>query len=120
MTERYENAGFVGQQGSRRSLNTPALVIDKAALERNIKRMADFAAGHGLALRPHASFARRRVRKIVSSAYVADDVRKGSRVRIRRSMVESSVVIENDVHLHDTLVLPGVRIGRGSREASGQ
>ena len=33
---------------------TPSLVLDVDALERNISRMASFAEGHGLALRPHA------------------------------------------------------------------
>jgi D-serine deaminase-like pyridoxal phosphate-dependent protein len=39
---------------SRSEIPTPALVIDRAALERNIARMADFAAARGVALRPHA------------------------------------------------------------------
>jgi D-serine deaminase-like pyridoxal phosphate-dependent protein len=38
----------------RAELPTPALVIDRAALERNIARMAAFAAERGIALRPHA------------------------------------------------------------------
>jgi D-serine deaminase-like pyridoxal phosphate-dependent protein len=38
----------------RSDLPTPALVLDRAALERNIARMAAFAAQRGLALRPHA------------------------------------------------------------------
>jgi D-serine deaminase-like pyridoxal phosphate-dependent protein len=45
---------LIGRQGSRRSLNTPALVLDVAALDRNIAAMAAFAAAHGLKLRPHA------------------------------------------------------------------
>lgn len=45
---------LIGQQGSRAALNTPALVIDRDALERNIAAMAAFAKQHGLALRPHA------------------------------------------------------------------
>ena len=45
---------LIGQQGSRASLNTPALVLDQAALERNLATMADFARARGLALRPHA------------------------------------------------------------------
>ncbi len=36
------------------AIETPALLIDAAALERNLRRMADFAARHGVALRPHA------------------------------------------------------------------
>jgi D-serine deaminase-like pyridoxal phosphate-dependent protein len=38
----------------RADLPTPALVLDQAALERNIAKMAGFAAARGLALRPHA------------------------------------------------------------------
>ena len=35
-------------------LETPALVIDAATLDRNIARMAETARRHGVALRPHA------------------------------------------------------------------
>lgn len=45
---------LIGQQGSRAALNTPALVIDRDALDRNIAAMAAFARQHGLKLRPHA------------------------------------------------------------------
>jgi D-serine deaminase-like pyridoxal phosphate-dependent protein len=45
---------LIGQQGSRRALNTPALVIDRDALQRNVERMAAFAKQSGVALRPHA------------------------------------------------------------------
>lgn len=45
---------LIGQQGSRASLNTPALVIDGDALERNIASMAAFTKAQGMALRPHA------------------------------------------------------------------
>lgn len=45
---------LVGQQGSRLSLNTPVLVIDRDALQRNIETMAQFARSKGMALRPHA------------------------------------------------------------------
>ncbi len=45
---------LIGQQGSRLALNTPALVIDRDALERNIAAMASFAKAQGVALRPHA------------------------------------------------------------------
>jgi 3-hydroxy-D-aspartate aldolase len=48
------HAHLIGRQGSRRSLNTPALVVDVDALDRNIAAMAGFAAGAGLKLRPHA------------------------------------------------------------------
>ena len=38
----------------RLELPTPALVVDRAALARNIAKMAAFAAARGVALRPHA------------------------------------------------------------------
>lgn len=45
---------LIGQQGSRRSLNTPALVLDLDMLDRNIAEMAAFATAHGVKLRPHS------------------------------------------------------------------
>jgi len=48
------HAHLIGRQGSRRDLNTPVLVLDLDRLDRNIARMAEFAATHGLQLRPHA------------------------------------------------------------------
>jgi 3-hydroxy-D-aspartate aldolase len=48
------HAHLIGRQGSRRDLNTPALIIDLEALERNIATMARFAVRAGVALRPHA------------------------------------------------------------------
>src|SRR6185312_6094469 len=45
---------LIGQQGSRMARTTPALVIDRDALERNIAAMASFAKAQGVALRPHA------------------------------------------------------------------
>jgi len=48
------HAHLIGRQGSRRDLNTPALIIDLDALDRNISAMARFAARAGVALRPHA------------------------------------------------------------------
>ena len=45
---------LIGRQGSRAALNTPALIVDLPALERNIAAMAAFGARNGLRLRPHA------------------------------------------------------------------
>src|SRR5476649_2928610 len=45
---------LIGQQGSRRSLNTPALVLDLEMLERNIAEMARFAKENNVHLRPHS------------------------------------------------------------------
>ncbi|NML07879.1 DSD1 family PLP-dependent enzyme [Sphingomonas sp. G-3-2-10] len=38
----------------RADLPTPVLILDRAAMDRNIAAMAGFAAARGLALRPHA------------------------------------------------------------------
>lgn len=53
MTDEAMHRHLIGQDGSRRELNTPVLVLDLDALERNIARMAQFAADHNLVLRPH-------------------------------------------------------------------
>ena len=45
---------LIGRQGSRAALNTPVLVVDLDALDRNIAAMAAFARERGVALRPHA------------------------------------------------------------------
>jgi 3-hydroxy-D-aspartate aldolase len=50
---RGPNAHLIGVPGGVARLDTPALVIDRPALERNIVRMATHCADAGLALRPH-------------------------------------------------------------------
>lgn len=52
--DRRLHAHLIGQQGSRRALNTPVLVLDRDALDRNIATMAGRASASGIALRPHA------------------------------------------------------------------
>jgi 3-hydroxy-D-aspartate aldolase len=47
------NAGLLGRPGGRAALDTPALVIDRSALDRNIAAMAAHARATGVALRPH-------------------------------------------------------------------
>ncbi len=42
----------IGQRVDR--IDTPSLVVDLDAMERNIQRMADFARKHGVRWRPHA------------------------------------------------------------------
>lgn len=54
MNARDIHRHLIGQQGSRASLNTPALLIDLDALDRNIGRMAQVGNMAGVALRPHA------------------------------------------------------------------
>src|SRR5215510_12236655 len=48
------HGSLIGRAAARDRLNTPALVVDRDALDRNLARMAEFARGHGTALRPHA------------------------------------------------------------------
>jgi len=48
------HAPLIGQQGSRAALNTPVLVLDRDALDRNIATMAALAKARGVTLRPHA------------------------------------------------------------------
>jgi D-serine deaminase-like pyridoxal phosphate-dependent protein len=45
---------LIGRQGSRADLNTPVLVVDADALDRNIARMAALASARNVRLRPHA------------------------------------------------------------------
>lgn len=45
---------LLDRPGSRADFNTPVLVIDREALDRNIARMAAFAQRRGVKLRPHA------------------------------------------------------------------
>lgn len=54
MTDEELHGHLIDRQGSRRDFNTPVLVVDLDALDRNIARMAAFAAANGLKLRPHA------------------------------------------------------------------
>jgi len=53
-TDRELHAHLIGRQGSRADLNTPVLILDVDALDRNIAAMAALTAHHGVALRPHA------------------------------------------------------------------
>lgn len=48
------NAQLIGQQGSRKALATPALVLDLDLLDANIAAMAERSRATGLAVRPHA------------------------------------------------------------------
>ena len=45
---------LIDRQGSRADLNTPILVLDVEALDRNIAHMAGLVAERGVRLRPHA------------------------------------------------------------------
>jgi D-serine deaminase-like pyridoxal phosphate-dependent protein len=47
------HGSLIGQQGSRADLNTPVLVLDIDALDRNIAMMGGLTAARGIGLRPH-------------------------------------------------------------------
>ncbi len=50
----HPNTALIGVAGGRALLDTPALLVERPALLRNIARMADFARARGIGLRPHA------------------------------------------------------------------
>jgi 3-hydroxy-D-aspartate aldolase len=52
------NEKFIGREGGRMRLNTPALLLDLDALERNIAAMAAHAKKAGINLRPHSKGAK--------------------------------------------------------------
>jgi D-serine deaminase-like pyridoxal phosphate-dependent protein len=54
MNDRELHTHLINQQGGRRSFNTPVLVIDLDAFEKNVADMAAYAKASGLRLRPHA------------------------------------------------------------------
>ena len=47
------NAYLIGVPGGRHTLDTPALLLDRTALTRNIAKMAAIAKRRGIGLRPH-------------------------------------------------------------------
>lgn len=54
MAGRFVNEGLIGRPGSRGKLQTPALVLDLDAFERNVAAMAEHCTRNGMKLRPHA------------------------------------------------------------------
>lgn len=64
---------------------TPALLLDEAALSRNIARMADFLKGHGKGFRPHA--------KTHKSPHVAALQLKAGAVGVCAAKVSEAIVL---------------------------
>lgn len=54
MNDRDLHAHLINQQGGRHSLNTPVLLIDLDAFEKNVADMAAYTKANGVRLRPHA------------------------------------------------------------------
>ena len=89
-TDRDLHDHLIGQQGSRADLNTPVLVLDLEALDRNILAMAALAANHGVALRPHA--------KTHKSVDIAQRQRKAGAVGVCCAKIgEAEVLAEGGV-----------------------
>ena len=54
MAREFLNSRLIGKAGGRLELATPALVLDRAAFQRNVAAMQAHCARVGLKLRPHA------------------------------------------------------------------
>lgn len=87
----------------RSDLPTPALVLDAAAMDRNIAAMAGFAAERGLALRPHA--------KTHKSAEIARRQIAAGAVGICCAKLGEAEALAaegvSDIHLTSPVVTPG-------------
>ncbi len=86
----------------RSDLPTPALLIDRAALERNIARMAEFAQAQGVALRPHAKTHK-------SAEIVRRQIAAGAVGICCAKLAEAEVLAEAgiaDIHLTSPVVTP--------------
>lgn len=87
----------------RADLPTPALLLDVAAMERNIAAMAEFARSRGLALRPHAKthksgeIARRQIAHGAAGICCA-------KLGEAEALADAGV---DDIHLTSPVVTPG-------------
>ena len=87
----------------RSELPTPALVLDRGALDRNIARMAGFAAARGMALRPHAKTHK-------SSAIGRRQIAAGAAGLCCAKLGEAQALAADglaDLHLTSPVVAPG-------------
>lgn len=91
------------QPFSRSDLPTPVLVLDAAALDRNIAAMAEWAGARGLALRPHA--------KTHKSAEIARrQIAAGAVGLCCAKLAEAEALAAegiDDIHLTSPVVTPG-------------
>ena len=79
------NEHFIGVAGGRAQLNTPALLVDLDAFERNLAAMAQQARTARVALRPHAK-AHKSIavakRQLEAAAVGVPDERTGEAVKL--------------------------------------
>jgi len=96
------NEALIGRAGSRSALDTPALIVDLDALERNIAAMAMAARAAGIALRPHA--------KTHKSARIAEmQVAAGALGICCATLGEAEAMVEGGlpgVHITSPVVTP--------------
>lgn len=81
------------------AIDTPALVVDLDAFERNLQRMADFARGRGLRLRPHAKTHKcvEIARRQVAAGAVGVCVQKLSEAQVMAAGGITDILVSNEV-----------------------
>lgn len=81
------------------AIDTPALVIDLDAMERNLDRMAAFAAQHGVMLRPHAKMHKSATlaRQQMARGAVGVCVQKTSEAEALAALGVNNIYISNEV-----------------------
>ncbi len=87
------------------AIETPALIVDLDALERNIERMAAFARAHGVRLRPHAKTHKSAhiARLQMAAGAVGICVQKTSEAEALAQAGVSDIYISNEVVAEDRL-----------------
>ena len=96
------------------AIDTPALVIDLDALERNIERMAAFTRSHGLRLRPHAKTHKSAqiARLQMAAGAVGICVQKVSEAEALAAAGVADIYISNEVIAQDKLARVTALAGR--------
>jgi len=96
------------------AIETPALVIDLDALERNVERMAAFARTHGLRLRPHAKTHKSAhiARMQIAAGAVGICVQKVSEAEVLALGGVGDIYISNEVIAEDRLARVAALAGR--------
>ena len=96
------------------AIDTPALVIDLDALERNIERMAAFAKARGLRLRPHAKTHKSAhiARLQMAAGAVGICVQKVSEAEALAAAGVSDIFLSNEVIAEEKLVRVAALAGR--------
>lgn len=97
---RHPPEGSLGQPVS--AIDTPALVVDLDAMERNLARMVDFAKAHQLRLRPHAKMHK-------SSALARLQIQAGAVGVCVQKTAEAEVMAAggvNDIYISNEVIAP--------------